>query len=110
MVFVTSTSGYFGSTGNAAYISSKHGVVGLVRASIGKAASLGIKLSTVAPCFTPTHITAGFGDKVQDAGLETNTLEGVASVVALSAADTTTHGTSCLVSCHSSNIPGGRSC
>ncbi|KAJ3455253.1 hypothetical protein MRS44_013853 [Fusarium solani] len=44
IVFVISTSGYFGSTGNAAYISSKHGVVGLMRASLRRAASLGITI------------------------------------------------------------------
>ncbi|RSM06179.1 hypothetical protein CEP52_005847 [Fusarium oligoseptatum] len=97
IVFVTSTSGYFGSTGNAAYISSKHGVVGLMRASLRRAASLGISLSSVAPCYTPTHLTAGFGQKITDAGLNANTPEGVASVAASLACDGTAHGLACLV-------------
>ncbi|WAO87480.1 Hypothetical protein NCS54_00479000 [Fusarium falciforme] len=97
IVFVTSTSGYFGSTGNAAYISSKHGVVGLIRASLRRAAFLGISLSSVAPCYTPTHLTAGFGQKITDAGLDANTPEGVASVVASLACDGTAHGLACLV-------------
>lgn len=100
IVFVTSTSGYFGSTGNAAYISSKHGVVGLMRASLRRAAFLGISLSSVAPCYTPTHLTAGFGQKITDAGLDANTPEGVASVVASLACDGTAHGLACLVSFH----------
>ncbi|RSM16691.1 hypothetical protein CDV31_004463 [Fusarium ambrosium] len=97
IVFVTSTSGYFGSTGNAAYISSKHGVVGLMRASLRRAASLGISLSSVAPCYTPTHLTAGFGQKITDAGLNANTPEGVALVAASLACDGTAHGLACLV-------------
>ncbi|KAJ4181719.1 hypothetical protein NW767_014082 [Fusarium falciforme] len=97
IVCITSTSGYFGSTGNAAYISSKHGVVGLVRASLARAASLDIKLNAVAPCYTPTHITRGFGERVAEAGLETNTPEAVAVAIASLAADTATHGISCLI-------------
>ncbi|KAH7011199.1 3-hydroxyacyl-CoA dehydrogenase type-2 [Ilyonectria destructans] len=97
IVFVTSTSGYFGSTGNAAYISSKHGVVGLMRASLRKAASLGINLSGVVPSFTPTHLTAGFGQSITNAGLNVNTLEGVASVAVNLASDQSAHGVACLV-------------
>ncbi|KAI8719987.1 hypothetical protein NCS52_00442700 [Fusarium sp. LHS14.1] len=97
IIFITSTSGYFGSTGNAAYISSKHGVVGLMRSSLRRAASLGINLSAVAPCYTPTHLTAGFGKKISDAGIDANTPEGVASVAASLVCDRTAHGLACLV-------------
>ncbi|KAH6986438.1 3-hydroxyacyl-CoA dehydrogenase type-2 [Ilyonectria sp. MPI-CAGE-AT-0026] len=97
IVFVTSTSGYFGSTGNAAYISSKHGVVGLIRASLRKAASLGINLNSVVPSYTPTHLTAGFGQSISNAGLNVNTLEGVASVAVNLASDQSAHGVACLV-------------
>ena len=85
-------------TGNAAYITSKHGVVGLVRAAMGRATALQIKLDTVAPCYILTNITAGLSDKVEKAGLESNTPDGVALAICSFAADSSTHGFACLVS------------
>ncbi|KAJ1326063.1 3-oxoacyl-[acyl-carrier protein] reductase [Microdochium nivale] len=97
IVLVSSTSGYFGTTGNAAYIASKHGTVGLLRASQAKASSLRIRVNSVAPSYTPTYITAGFGDSPRDAGLEVNTPEMVGSAIAYAAVDPERRGTCCLV-------------
>jgi NAD(P)-dependent dehydrogenase (short-subunit alcohol dehydrogenase family) len=98
IVLVTSTSGYFGTTGNAAYIAAKHGVVGLLRASQKLASHKHIRVNGISPSFTPTFLTAGFGDSVQKAGLETNTPEMVAAAIAYAALDTERRGTCCLVS------------
>ncbi|KAH7028969.1 uncharacterized protein B0I36DRAFT_422797 [Microdochium trichocladiopsis] len=97
IVLVSSTSGYFGTTGNVAYIASKHGTVGLVRASQAKAASLGIRVNSIAPSYTPTYITAGFGDSIKEAGLEANTPEMVGSAIMYAAVDPARRGTCCLV-------------
>ncbi|KAJ4132401.1 hypothetical protein NW754_015217 [Fusarium falciforme] len=97
IVCITSTSGYFGSTGNAAYISSKHGVVGLVRASLARAASLDIKLNAVAPA-TPQHTSPGVSASASPRlGSRPTPPEAVAVAIASLAADTATHGISCLV-------------
>ncbi|KAF2824723.1 NAD(P)-binding protein [Ophiobolus disseminans] len=81
IVLIASTSGYFGGTGVVSYISSKHGVVGLARASQRKANELGVRVNVVAPFFTPTHITTGYSDQWEKRGLPANTVEGVAKVV-----------------------------
>ncbi len=98
IVLVTSTSGYFGFSGNTAYVASKHGVVGLLRASQPLAEKLRIRVNAVAPSFTPTHITAGFGNTFEKAGVESNTLEQVATAIAFAALDPERLGTCCLVS------------
>jgi NAD(P)-dependent dehydrogenase (short-subunit alcohol dehydrogenase family) len=81
IVLIASTSGYFGGTGVVSYISSKHGVVGLARASQRKANDLGVRVNVVAPFFTPTYITAGYSEAWEDRGLPANTVEDVAKVV-----------------------------
>lgn len=81
VVMLASTSGYFGGTGVAAYVASKHGVIGLMRACQTTATKHGIRVNAVAPFFTPTHITASYAQNWKDAGLEANTPEGVANVV-----------------------------
>jgi NAD(P)-dependent dehydrogenase (short-subunit alcohol dehydrogenase family) len=79
VVLVASTSGYFGGTGVNAYVASKHGVVGLLRASQRAAQKCGVRVNAVAPFFTPTHITASFAGRWKEAGFEGNTPEGVVS-------------------------------
>ncbi|KAK7931798.1 hypothetical protein PG985_002510 [Apiospora marii] len=96
VTLVASTSGYFGTTGNAAYVASKHGVVGLLRASQTKAASLGIRVNAVAPFFTPTQITSGFDkSSMLEAGLEINTPDQVGIAIAHATVDETRRGTAC---------------
>ncbi|KAL1797628.1 hypothetical protein ACET3X_004234 [Alternaria dauci] len=81
IVLVASTSGYFGGTGVVSYVSSKHGVVGLARASQAVAQQLGVRVNVVAPFFTPTHITSGYSDKWKEYSLPANTTEDVASAI-----------------------------
>jgi len=81
VVLVASTSGYFGGTGVAAYISSKHAVIGLLRSSQATAIKNNIRVNAVAPFFTPTHITSSYAEKWKEAGLEANTPDGVAAVI-----------------------------
>ncbi|KAK6850704.1 hypothetical protein PG987_000338 [Apiospora arundinis] len=98
VTLIASTSGYFGTTGNAAYVASKHGVIGLLRASQKKAGALGIRVNAVAPCHTPTYITSGFdNDDMIQSGLEMNTPELVGMAIAHAAVDETRRGTTCLV-------------
>ncbi|KAK8045013.1 hypothetical protein PG993_005037 [Apiospora rasikravindrae] len=99
VTLVASTSGYFGMTGNAAYVASKHGVIGLLRASQQKATALGIRVNAVAPFMTPTHITSGFDESsLLESGLEINTPEQVGMAIAHAAVDETRRGMACLVS------------
>ncbi|CAK7241761.1 MAG: hypothetical protein STHCBS139747_003231 [Sporothrix thermara] len=100
IVLLASTSGYFGGTGVAAYVASKHGVVGLLRSCRAAAAECGVRLSAVAPFFTPTHITAGYADAWAAAGLEANTPDDVARVVLQQALSQDASGT-CVLACGS---------
>ncbi|KAE8164092.1 hypothetical protein BDV40DRAFT_311153 [Aspergillus tamarii] len=96
IVLVASTSGYFGGTGVAAYIASKHGVIGLLRASQLAAKKYNISITAVAPFFTPTAITSGLSERWKAAGLEANTPEMVGKVILQSALDGNNSG-SCLL-------------
>lgn len=97
VILVASTSGYFGGTGVVSYISSKHGVVGLARASQRKAAELGVRVNVVAPFFTPTYITTGYSEKWKERGLPSNTVEGVADAIVATSTDSTRKGHSVMV-------------
>jgi NAD(P)-dependent dehydrogenase (short-subunit alcohol dehydrogenase family) len=81
VVLIASTAGYFGGTGVVSYVSSKHGVVGLARASQKKANELNVRINVVAPFFTPTHITAGYAEQWKQRGLPANTVENVAKTI-----------------------------
>ncbi|CAN9259819.1 unnamed protein product [Alternaria alternata] len=81
IVLIASTSGYFGGTGVVSYVSSKHGVIGLARASQTVAQQLSIRVNVVAPFFTPTHITSGYSEKWKDYGLPANTTADVANAI-----------------------------
>ncbi|KAH8808709.1 hypothetical protein F5884DRAFT_793112 [Xylogone sp. PMI_703] len=78
VVLVSSTSGYVGGTRVVSYVSSKHGIIGLLRSAHQKAGELGIKVNAVAPFVTPTHITKGYSDLWIQRGLPSNTPEQVA--------------------------------
>ncbi|KAJ5945095.1 hypothetical protein N7516_005263 [Penicillium verrucosum] len=95
---VASTSGYFGDTGVAAYVASKHGVIGLLRASQKAAQKHGIVIKGIAPFFTPTQITTGITEKWKAAGLETNTPEMVARAIVRSSVDDSKSGACTLIS------------
>ncbi|KEF52329.1 uncharacterized protein A1O9_11569 [Exophiala aquamarina CBS 119918] len=95
IVLVSSTSGYFGASGVAAYVSSKHGVTGLLRASQVWAEKYGVRINGVAPFVTPTNMAA-FHEIWASKGLPSNTPEGVAAVIAQMALDPTRKGQCCL--------------
>ncbi|KAF1945748.1 NAD(P)-binding protein [Clathrospora elynae] len=97
IVLIASTSGYFGGTGVVSYISSKHGVVGLARASQRVANELGVRVNVVAPFFTPTYITTGYSEKWKERGLPANTVEDVANSIVATSTDPTRKGHSVLV-------------
>lgn len=103
VVLIASTSGYFGGTGVVSYISSKHGVVGLARASQRVANQLGIRVNVVAPFFTPTYITTGYSEKWKEQGLPANTVEDVANSIVATSTDPERKGHSMMVS---SNLKG----
>lgn len=100
IVLVSSTSGYFGGTGVTAYVASKHGITGLLRSSQLAANAANIRVNAVAPSFTPTQITAGFGGKWRDAGIEANTPQNVAAAIAQTIMDPAMRGNCCLVCFH----------
>ncbi|KAG7433355.1 3-oxoacyl-[acyl-carrier-protein] reductase FabG [Fusarium oxysporum f. sp. raphani] len=83
VILVTSTSGYFGTTGVGAYITSKHGLTGLLRASQQVARNLGIGVNAVAPFFTPTPTFKELAEKWKNSGLKSNTPGDVAQAIAL---------------------------
>ncbi|KAJ8116961.1 hypothetical protein OPT61_g1735 [Boeremia exigua] len=97
VVLIASTSGYFGGTGVVSYISSKHGVVGLARASQRRASELGVRVNVVAPFFTPTYITTGYAEKWTERGLPANTVEGVADAIVATSTDPSRRGHSVMV-------------
>lgn len=99
VVLIASTSGYFGGTGVVSYVSSKHGVVGLARASQRKAKELDVRVNVVAPFFTPTHITTGYSEKWKERGLPANTVEGVADAIVAASTNPTRKGHSVMVCC-----------
>lgn len=97
IVLVSSTSGYFGGTGMSAYISSKHGVVGLLRGSQPTAKKYGIAITGIAPFFTPTNITSRVSARWQADGLQGNTPEAVGMAIAQSSTEEMSSGSCVLV-------------
>lgn len=96
VILVSSTSGYFGGTSVVSYVSSKHGVMGLLRASQKVANDNGVRVNAVAPFFTPTHITSSYAKAWKEEGLLANTPFDVASAVVQTATDPTMRGRCCL--------------
>lgn len=97
IILIASTSGYFGGTGVVSYIASKHGVVGLCRASQQVAKKLEIRVNVVAPFFTPTYITGSYSDKWKERGLPANTVEDVATAIVQTSIESERKGHSIMV-------------
>ncbi|CAM1508742.1 Fc.00g055900.m01.CDS01 [Cosmosporella sp. VM-42] len=100
IVLISSTSGYFGGTGVTAYISSKHGVTGLLRSSQLMAARYNVRVNGVAPFVTPTTMAGGFAAEWAAAGHPINTTEQVALVIATISQDPKRKG-ACYLACGS---------
>ncbi|KIW28105.1 uncharacterized protein PV07_07789 [Cladophialophora immunda] len=81
IVLVTSTSGYFGSSGVGAYVASKHGLVGLLRSCQLTAQAIGVNVNAVAPFYTPTPTFSKLSEKWGASGLKANTVDDVANAV-----------------------------
>lgn len=92
IILVTSTSGYFGGTGVAAYIASKHGATGLLRGSQMAAKQAGVRVNGVAPNFTATQLTKNFEKQWYEAGMEHNTPQNVARIISQLSVDSTRQG------------------
>lgn len=97
IVIIASTSGYFGGTGVVSYVTSKHAVVGLGRASQDFANKNDIRVNVVAPFFTPTHITAGYAGEWKKSGLPANTIQDVADTIVATSIDPSRKGHSIMV-------------
>lgn len=96
VILVSSTSGYFGGTSVVSYVSSKHGVMGLLRASQKAAKENEVRVNAVAPFFTPTHITSNYAKAWKEEGLMANTPFDVASAIIQTATDPNMKGRCCL--------------
>ncbi|KAI1038785.1 hypothetical protein LB503_007826 [Fusarium chuoi] len=111
VVLVTSTSGYFGTTGVGAYITSKHGITGLLRASLHVARGLGIGrdgVNAVAPFFTPTPTFKELAEKWKGSGLKSNTPGDVAQAIALASTQDETGKCYMIVGGKSVEVEDGR--
>jgi NAD(P)-dependent dehydrogenase (short-subunit alcohol dehydrogenase family) len=98
IVLVASTSGYFGGSAVSGYVSSKHGVVGLLRSSQKIAQETGVRVNGVAPFFTPTHMTGSYATDWASAGLRSNSAEDVAGRIVECLTDPLQEGNCSLVS------------
>lgn len=92
-----STAGYFGGTGVISYVSSKHGVIGLLRSSQATAKDIGVRLNAVAPTLTPTHMTSEYSKAWLDSGLPANKSRDVAAAITQLSVDSAMEGKCCLV-------------
>jgi NAD(P)-dependent dehydrogenase (short-subunit alcohol dehydrogenase family) len=99
VVLVSSVSGYFGGTGVAGYVSSKHAVTGMLRASQRAARRYGVRVHAVAPFVTPTAMAGGFSHAWRERGLPINTTERVAAAVLALAVDARAEAGSCYMVC-----------
>lgn len=70
IINLTSVVAQTGNPGQANYIASKAGVIGLTKALAAEIASRGITVNAVAPGFIDTPMTEGLSDKVKEAMLE----------------------------------------
>jgi NAD(P)-dependent dehydrogenase (short-subunit alcohol dehydrogenase family) len=98
VVLVASTSGYIGGTEVVSYVSSKHGVIGLLRSSYAEAGRRGVRVNAVAPFVTPTAMTGAYSDAWTAHGMPTNSPAGVAKAVVSMASAANQQGECYLVS------------
>lgn len=98
IVLVISTSGYFGATGVAGYITSKHAITGLLRGSQVAGEKYSIRINAVAPFMTPTAMVENFAHEWRTREFPVNRPEAVAEIIAILAMDWAQRGACYLVS------------
>jgi 3-oxoacyl-[acyl-carrier protein] reductase len=87
IIHITSVVGAVGNPGQANYVATKAGLIGMTKAMAKELASRGITVNAVAPGFVETEMTEGLAKKAREAMLETiplgrpGTPEEVASTV-----------------------------
>ncbi|MBW1770696.1 MAG: 3-oxoacyl-[acyl-carrier-protein] reductase [Deltaproteobacteria bacterium] len=69
IINMTSVVGVMGNAGQANYVASKAGLIGLTKTAARELAPRGITVNAVAPGFIDTHMTADLPEKVQEAML-----------------------------------------
>lgn len=72
LVLVSSISGYVGGRDVLQYKASKHGVIGVLRGASRHAPDINASVTAIAPYMTKTHMTTGFSDEWQEAGIPSN--------------------------------------
>lgn len=93
IINITSVVGLIGNAGQSNYAAAKAGIIGFTRAVAREMASRGITVNAVAPGYIETELTAGLGDQVRAAILETiplgrlGTPQDVANLVCFLASD-----------------------
>jgi 3-oxoacyl-[acyl-carrier protein] reductase len=93
IINITSVVGVMGNPGQANYVASKAGLIGLTKSTARELASRGITANAVAPGFITTRMTGDLSDKVKEAMLAQIPLgrignpEDVAEVVAFLASE-----------------------
>jgi len=93
IVNIASVVGVIGNPGQANYVASKAGIIGLTKSAAKELASRGITVNAVAPGFIETDMTAALSDKAREAMLSQVPLgrpgqpEDVAEIVSFLASD-----------------------
>jgi 3-oxoacyl-[acyl-carrier protein] reductase len=93
IINIASTSGLIGNAGQANYVASKAGIIGLTKTVARELGSRGITANAIAPGFIETEMTKNLPESVQDAFLNNTPLkrfgkpEDVASAVAFLASE-----------------------
>ena len=67
IINMTSVVGLIGNAGQANYVASKAGLIGLTKSVAREVASRNIRVNAIAPCFIESDMTAVLSDKVKDA-------------------------------------------
>jgi 3-oxoacyl-[acyl-carrier protein] reductase len=97
IINITSVVGVIGNPGQANYVASKAGLIGLTKAVAKELASRGITVNAVAPGYVETDMTASLSDKARDALIDRIPLgrvgkpEDVAAVVAFLASESASY-------------------